>query len=365
MVDLWLTWSDTVREAMVQHGVIPPERVRVAGAPRFDFYTGPLRAATTPRESFVRKHGLVPGRPNLCWATNFVLARHIRTNTLDFLIQDFRDLGISQLPVYSDPVPLAKRDVEVRLETLAILKKLCRRFHRVNFIIKPHPHEEIGDYEVFVSGCRAEGLDNVALVTEEYIWDVLNAVDIHIHRLCTTGVEAWLMGVPSINFHTASYGAWTLDVKGPAREALGGDDLVTDEDSLVERIEFYLGGGRVNAEKLACQKNYVQRWFYRADGLSSLRCAEQIATLLQTSHASLKFRLSLLGPRAIARMLINRTLGRPLEAPIRSRTKYQNGVPVDFLGQRDKSVQQSDVALWTAKIRAALARAEKRPEIHA
>lgn len=365
LVDLWLTWSDTVREAMVQRRAMPTDSVKMTGTPRFDFYVEPLRSIIMSRTDFLKKHGLIPGRPNVCWATNFVLARHVRTNTLDFLVDDFRNLGISQIPGYSNPVHLAKRDLEVRLQTLNILKRLCGRFRQVNFILKPHPHEEIGDYEAFVLGCRAEGLDNIALVTEEYIWDVLNAVDIHIHRLCTTGIEAWLMGVPSINFHMTSYGAWTLKVEGPGKEALAGDDLVTEENSLADRIEFYLQGGQMDPNRLASQKNYIQRWFYRLDGLAAFRCAEQIASHLATSRPNPKFKMSLLGPRAIAKIFINRSLGRPLDTPIRTRIKYHNGVPVDFLGQRDKSVQPNDVNAWASKIREVLRTGESRSQAHA
>lgn len=357
-VDLWLTWSETIREVLVEKALLPTHRIWVTGAPRFDFYASPLRSIFMPRDGFVRRYSLVPNRPIVCWATNFILARHVRTGTLNFLVEDFKNLGISRLDVFKDPVPLANRDLEVRLRTLEVLRRLCSRFRKVNFVLKPHPHEEIGDYETFVSSCKNEGLDNICLVTEKYIWDVLNAADIHIHRLCTTGIEAWLMGIPSINFHMESYGAWNLDVEGPAKEALAGDDLVTDENSLEERIEYYLKGGCVAPEKLAVQEGYITRWFYRVDGLSSFRCAERIAAHLEDSRPNPRFKLSSLGIRPIAKMLVNRSLGRALDTPIRSRMKYDNGIPVDFLGQRDKTVREEDVLAWAGKVRQALASAD-------
>jgi surface carbohydrate biosynthesis protein len=350
-VDLWLTWSEAVRDIMVAERRLPQARLRVVGAPRFDFYAPALRSVLQPTEEFERKHEIVPGRPIVSWATNFILARHVRTNTLDFLVRDFKSLRISELPVYSDPVPLAERDLQVRLRTLEILKRLCLRFPQVNFVVKPHPHEETGDYAAFVAGCRADGLDNVNLVTEEYIWDVLNSAAIHVHRLCTTGIEAWLMGIPSVNFHTESYGGWNLDQDGPAKEALAGDDLVTDEKSLAERIEHYLTGAPMDPEKIDAQQQYVRRWFYRIDGLSSMRCAQAISEYLDASRPKPILKLWSLGPRSLLRMAINRALARPLHAPIRSRVRFENGVPVDALGQRDKKVRDEDVARWAEMIR--------------
>lgn len=350
-VDLWLTWSETVRDIMLAERRLPRERLQVAGAPRFDFYAPSLRSVFVSTEDFERKHGIVRGRPMVSWATNFILARHVRTNTLDFLVRDFKSLRISELPVYSDPVPLAERDLRVRLRTLEILKRLCRRFPQVNFVVKPHPHEETGDYATFVAGCRAEGLDNVNLVTEEYIWDVLNSAAIHVHRLCTTGIEAWLMGVPSLNFHIECYGGWNLDQEGPAKEALAGDDLVTDEKGLAERIEHYLTGAPMDPEKIVAQRQYIGRWFYRIDGLSSMRCAQAIAEYLEAARPKPILKLRGLGPRALLRMAINHVLARPLHAPIRSRVRFENGVPVDALGQRDKKVCDEDVAHWAEKIR--------------
>jgi hypothetical protein len=225
----------------------------------------------------------------------------------------------------------------------------------VSFVLKPHPHEERGDYEAFVADCRAEGLDNVALVTEEYIWDILNSASVHVHRLCTTGIEAWLMGVPSINFHTESYGGWSLDQEGPAKEALDGDDLATDEKDLAERVEHYLSGGMVDAQKRAVHERYVRRWFYRIDGLAARRCAEAIADHLETTHRRPVFAPWVFGARPLIKGAVNVLRRRPLHAPLRVPRRIVGGVTVDALGQRDKDVRAEDVAGWSRRIRAAAA----------
>src|SRR5438105_442789 len=41
-IDLWFTWSDTVRDFMLQRGVLSSDRVFTAGAHRFDIYRSPL-----------------------------------------------------------------------------------------------------------------------------------------------------------------------------------------------------------------------------------------------------------------------------------------------------------------------------------
>ncbi|MGH9339393.1 MAG: hypothetical protein ACRD1R_07365, partial [Acidobacteriota bacterium] len=243
----------------------------------------------------------------------------------------------------------------VRLRTLDIFKRLCFRFPDVNFVLKPHPHEDMGDYEDFFTTCPNEGLENVALVTQEYIWDVLNASDVLVHRLCTTGIEAWLMGVPSINFHGEDYGAWNVDVEGPSKEAVAGDDLITDESTLAERLNYYVTGGHLPAEKREVQERHIERWFSRVDGNSALRCAQEIARCLDEARPRPRFTGWELGFRPLVKIALNYSLGRPLDTPIRSRIQYRNGIAVDFLGQRDKSVSERDVQFWSSKIRGVLA----------
>jgi len=354
LVDLWLTWSETTRDFMVDRGLLGPDRVRVAGVARFDFYVPPLRSVLMSREAFEAKHGLVPGRPLVSWATNFNLARHVRTGTLDFLVKDFKDLGVSRIETLADPVALARKDLEVRLRTLEVIRCLCSKFREVNFVLKPHPYEDFDEYETFVARCRGAGLDNIALVTEHYIWDILNSAQIHVHRHCTTGIEAWLMGIPSINFHLEDYGPWSLDMEGPAKDALDGDDLATSAKEIEERIAFYLGGGRVSPDRLVAREEHIRRWFYRVDGNSSLRCAEEIANHLKSTRAEPVFSLSFLSLRGAAKVLLNRLPGRSFDTPIQNGRKFHNGSRVDFLGQVDKLVTRQDVAFWSDRIRTAL-----------
>src|SRR5207253_5058181 len=101
-VDLWFTWSDTVRDFMLQRSNIPPDRVVAAGAHRLDIYSPPLNASIMPRVQFLSKYGLNPERPTISLATNFTCTKYHRHNA-DFLRTDWKDLGLSSQPSFSKP----------------------------------------------------------------------------------------------------------------------------------------------------------------------------------------------------------------------------------------------------------------------
>lgn len=349
-VDLWMNWSETVNDLMVSQKVLSAEKAKVIGVPRFDFYRDPLRSLLMSRKQLLKTYGLMPDRPVISWATNFVIARHIRTNTLDFLVKDFKQLGVDQIKTYQDPKKLAEKDLEVRLRSLEVFKEICFRFPDVNFILRPHPFEDTVDYEACIKECRSAGMKNGALITNLTISDILNAVDIHIHRLCTTGIEAWVYGLPSIDFHLEDYGGWDVNLEGPATDALAGNDMAQDLESLTERIHYYLRGGKIDAKKLEARESYIKKWFYRIDGLSSQRCAEEIAKCLESNQPKPKFRLRHLRPKGMAKIILYHLMQIPYDSPMK-KPKLVNGVFVDALGQADKIVHRDDVKAWSQLIR--------------
>ena len=64
---------------------------------------------------------------------------------------------------------------------------------------------------------------------QESIWDVLNATDILLQRSCLTGIEAWIMGKPTIELHL-NPDDWYYST-----EIAGGSDEVFNYEQLKER----------------------------------------------------------------------------------------------------------------------------------
>ena len=350
-VDLWFTWSETVREFMLERNILPPEKLVVGGAHRFDIYRPELNRLLMPRAEFARKYNLEAHRPIVSWATNFTTAKfHVAHQ--EFLFRDWQDLGMTRLPSLSDPLEFARLDWLAREQALEAMQALMRARPDVQAILKPHPAEELDRYQAFVGACRRDGMD-VTLVVREYAWDILNAADVHIHRLCTTGVEAWLLDVPSVEFHPFDYGTWDAGIPGAAAEAMQGNDVVADADQLIERVGFYLGGGKSTSAQMAARGRYIQRWLHRVDGQRCYEHARILSQFIQERRPIKPFPPGELRWRTRARFGLNRLLKRPLETSLRFWQRPGRG-EVDFLGQVDRTTLPEDIQLWTQRTREAL-----------
>jgi surface carbohydrate biosynthesis protein len=342
-VDLWFTWSETVRDYMLQRSTMPAAGVIAAGPHRFDIYRAPLNALIAPRASFLRKYGLDPGRQTVTLATNFTCTKYYRTNA-EFLRSDWKDLGLSSQPSFSQPEAFAAADFEAREKTLEIARGLLANRPTVQLLIKPHPTEEHQRYREFVAECNESG-NRVAFIGLEYIWDVLNASDVHIHRMCTTGVEAWFLDVPSVELHVMDYHAWSLSLPGAASEAVAGCDLVRDLDGLLASVDHYLAGGRPSVDQIQARAAYITKWLLTVDGHRNEAHADAIARLLESMPRSAG-----LGATAVDRLKV---AARAALRKLGSRT--WGSEPVDRLGQVDCRIADDDAALWLARVRAVLA----------
>jgi surface carbohydrate biosynthesis protein len=341
-VDLWFTWSDTVRAFMLERQLLAPERIVTAGVARFDYYREPFRALNETRESMARRYGLDPSRPIVTLATNFTNTKFYKANQ-EFLASDWKDLGLSHFKAYADPHDWARRDWETREQTLGIARALLRARPHVQLVLKPHPAEEHDRYETFASEVNAErnGDRAVAFVGLEYIWNVLSMSDVHVHRLCTTGVEAWLLGLPSIDLHVADYHGWSLTLGGSAAEAVAGNDLVSSADALIERVDHYVRGGRISREQQQARDRYIERWLHVVDGARSEAHADAIAGLVAGMPSRRRATLA-----EAVRVGVGAFV-RSLRQPARRDAERS----VDRIGQVDPRITSDDAAYWMARVR--------------
>lgn len=366
--DLYLPWGSVMANFAVREGYLPKDKVRVAGAGRFDFYQPPLRHCLHSREAFICQHGLRPDTPIVTWATTFVIASFAdNQKQLRFNEQDFKSRGLGEIPGFANLPALARQQCVAQALVLEWIRKTCMRLPRVEFVVKPHPYESFAPYERLAVRCRTEGIGNLHLATHDYIWDLLNNATLHIHSGSTTGMEAWMVGVPTVNLMPAGYARFRGAEGGALSEAELLDDNQEDSEVLAARIEFYLRGGAVEPDLAARRKQFLERWFGRLDGCAAGRQAAAIADLVKNSqyrHVP-DVRPPWVGYRTPLRVLqyhLNDLLGRELDEPF---FEDRSAVPEDFLGQRDKVVRQRDVAAWVARIREALVVSGRSADYHA
>jgi len=348
--DLWICWSETVRKYMLEEGVLPEEKLPVLGCNRFDIYFHPYRELISDRQVFLVKYGLDPDKPVISWATNFTHAKFFKNNT-DFMIKDWKDLGLTKYKSYSNPQSVAQNDFYCRIESAKIIKDYLKKNKNVQLIVKPHPAEDHDFYIDFAEECNKElGRKRVSFIGFEYIWGVLNATDVHIHRLCTTGVEAWFLNKPSVEFHIKDYLPWSIALDGAASDAAKGNEISNNKDSLFHYVDFYLNGGKESQDKIEYRKKYIEKWLYKVDGKRCDDYAFELNKLLAREKIKkLPFKKNI---RIYAKGLVNAVLG---PTP-KKKLKFWEKNYKDSIGHIDKIIKKEDTLLWREKISSILKR---------
>jgi hypothetical protein len=76
------------------------------------------------------------------------------------------------------------------------VKQLAHAFPNINFIVRPHPSEEKSTWVSALASVRNTSVENSGSVIP---W--ILASEGVIHRNCTTGVEAFVLGKPVLRYH--------------------------------------------------------------------------------------------------------------------------------------------------------------------
>ena len=175
------------------------DKIVVAGVPRFDFYSTPLKSILLTKAEFLGKYGLDSRYPLVTFATNFTQAS-FHTSNRDFYLHNAKKYGRDKVleEAYGDLGDVPRRDYISRELFLDAFVTLVRNLPKVNFALKLHPTEDHQFYKDLIRRDLCSSASRVRMIAREYIWDVLNATDIELNRSCTTAIESWLLGKPTI-----------------------------------------------------------------------------------------------------------------------------------------------------------------------
>lgn len=275
-VDLFFIWNGSIADLVQAHRTIPWERCIVGGVPRFDFYHPRFRSLRLSRDRFCEKYALNPEHRIVTWATNFgwVKLRGERLSTIQRIERRYREEGLHGTFWSRDLQGVVEREIESRELLTDQLLHFARKFPEVNVIIKVHPGERPEWYERRVASA---GLKNVRVISQEYMFNVLEATDVHLHRSCTTAIEAWLLGKPTIDLQFAP-----REYHFSEELALGGDVAFSREDCMA-KIAHYVAGGALPSEQATHRPRIIEWFCGQVDGQSALRHVEAIQRWLEGS----------------------------------------------------------------------------------
>lgn len=348
-VDLYLPWNDVVRDRVLHLKSLPPERVKTIGVTRFDFYREPLLHANMARAEFHRSFGLDPACRTILWATNFTLAGfETRNQEMWKAIHRSNQWNLTFPNHKVDELP--RIDGETRRRTRAALQTLRRAFPDANLALKPHPNEDVPFWREALRDLAATpGRGRVALIGGVYIWDALSSADVVVQRSCTTAIEGWFSGIPSIDVRLNPEDFYYSE------EHASGSEKVQDVEALTAMVRAYLYEGRTTPDELKeAQHRFERKWCHAVDGRRTLVAAEEVCAMAGVAPAAIRWPHP--HPRYCSQVLkatVKRVMGhQPHELltwdyVLRLRRKPKGA---DILGREDKYVMPSDIETWRRRL---------------
>ncbi len=263
LIDCYLSWGEFAAEAIVREQVLSSGRVEITGCPRFDFYANRNLAEVGDRDAFFRGMGIVnTNSPIILWCTGTNNYNNLDRNPERFVHCAAASCGVTEVEAR-----LQLEDERKQLEAHSqLVRELARRHSEWNFVVKIHPLEHRKFYLNWARGTR-----NLFIAPNLPIREFVFHCDVLLQRGCTTATEFWTREKPVMELRM---GGFRTEWAPP--EHMAGNHSVFTVDEADRTIACYLNGSPVPSLQSAAREFYMQKFFYRIDGLSGLRCARRI-----------------------------------------------------------------------------------------
>ena len=335
-VSLHFLWNEPMKEVTAKNSTIEKDNLKVVGVPRFDFYKEPLNKALISKKDFIKKYNLRENLPIVTFATNYTQAQFSIQNQ-EFFKKDSQSLGYDKiLSEFEDEDTIPQKDFKSRDISANAFIKLIKEFKNVNFILKLHPSEEHTYYFKLLDNELKEYKDRVVVIIQEYIWDILAVTDIELKRSCTTGIESWILGHPTIEIKL-NPNEWYY-----SPEHVVGSDIVTSYDELKATILKYLNSKEISKEKQLKRKEFLNEWCYKVDGMSTKRVVHELVKLsLNKLNITLNLKQLII---YFALKYSDNKMHDVRVFGLRSLFVKNN---IDKLGRIDKYYNKSDIRKWS------------------
>ena len=340
VVDRFLAWGEEAAGPIRRRWGFDKRTAPVVGFPRLDFYHRRFGSVVTPRETFLRAMNLDPARPVVTWATQFSYAHLGRSPELMAKYKrEQADFGIreSYLRIGLDPDSIPEIHARGQEAGARAVIALAKAIPRAQVIIRPHPTEDRNYYRTLI---REHGVDSIAFCPQDYIWNVLNASDVHIHRHCTTAVEGWMWNKPTVELalDPVPQLAW------PGREA--GSDTADTPEALIEIVRANLSGQGISPVREAARQTHIATLMGPVDGRRSIQAADEIHELLQERGRRRRYFQGLPFPQTV-----RTTLGSATRYALSRRPDHAFFRPsAPSTGPEDKLISRQDVRRYEALV---------------
>lgn len=296
LVDLYCVWGRAQHAAFLRHGTVPAALLHATGCPRYDFCAAPWRAA-------LPKPSIEPGY--ILINTNFPVANPRFSGSSSDEEGAMVQAGFSREFARQFIIDAGKAYRSV-LETSI---RLAKHFKDVQFVLRPHPFENIGSYDALAE------LPNFHVRQDGTSLEWISGARLLVHQNCSTAIEATMLKVEPLSMEWFNTPSLRLDAA--TRVSRG----ARSESDLIELVQQGLDGrlSPVDWETEQFRQQIIGDLFTAVDGANSSRVTVAVLDAIAAARGGKRGTSTLERPslRGVAAEAVRRALGYKASSALR------------------------------------------------
>ncbi|MBM7484099.1 surface carbohydrate biosynthesis protein [Bradyrhizobium sp. USDA 3686] len=296
LVDLYCVWGQSQYAAFLREGTVAQDILHATGCPRYDFCAPPWRAAL-PKPSVGSGYVLIN--------TNFPTVNPRFSSSSSHEEESMVKAGFSR--------EFARQFIadgaHAYRNTLEMAIKLAKHFSDVEFVLRPHPFENINSYDAFAA------LPNAKVIQSGTSLEWISGARLLVHQNCSTAIEATMLNVEPLSMEWFNTPALRLDAA--TRVSRG----AAEQADMLELVRQGLEGRMppLPPETGAFRREIINDLYTAVDGASSARVSDAVlATIAAAGRGELGAQ-ALPSPsvRGLMASAVRRTLGHRASSVLR------------------------------------------------
>lgn len=296
LVDLYCVWGQAQHAAFLRRGTVPAELLHATGCPRYDFCAAPWRAAL-PTPSIEPGYVLIN--------TNFPVANPRFSDSSSAEEDSMVQAGFSREFARQFIVDAGKAYRAV-LETSG---RLAKHFNDVQFVLRPHPFENIASYDALA------GLPNFHVRQDGTSLEWISGARLLVHQNCSTAIEATMLNVEPLSMEWFNTPSLRLDAATRVSRSAG------SESELFDLVRQGLDGRLppVAEDTVQFRKQIIGDLFTAVDGANASRVTEAVLDVIAAARGGRQRAAMLPQPslRGVAAEAVRRALGYKASSALR------------------------------------------------
>ena len=256
-------WGKHEYKSWIKYSPNSSHKMHLTGSPRIDYWRQDFqRYFETHIDSIKKRFG------------EFVLVSSNFTQANSYMTVNERIERAKRIGAICN-----KKDEETKRKSIEDRKKLFNyfiglidyvsdRFENIQFLVRPHPAEKISGWK-----SNLPVKDNIKIVFEGGISPWVHASSAVLHNACTTGIEAYVAGIP-----TLAYIPFPSDRSGKIPNKLSIN--CTNKEQVSEVLSMVINGESVNEHRTPENDQLIRNRLANVNGdTAAKRIVDVLATL--------------------------------------------------------------------------------------